>query len=142
MKIDKRRVKRYLYDILSNAKDIEDILKEHNEAEIVNNKHLLKSLKYSLVEISEALSLSLQHILAKHYGIPVKGYIDTIKRASEVNLVPESLSISLRPFLDFRNALVHRYWTIDDERFLVGCKLGYKAFFAFVEAIEKFMEGV
>lgn len=73
MKANKARIKKYLYDILSNARDIESLLKEHSDVEILNNKHLIKSIKYSLVEISEAMSLTLQHILAKQYGIPVKG---------------------------------------------------------------------
>jgi len=55
VKVDKERVKRYLYDILSNIRDIENLLKEHTDEEICNNNHLLKSLKYSLVETSEGL---------------------------------------------------------------------------------------
>lgn len=59
MKIDKKRIARYLYDISSNTKDIENLFEDYTEDEIINKKHLLKSLKYSLVEISEAMSLVL-----------------------------------------------------------------------------------
>lgn len=140
MKANKARIKKYLYDILSNARDIESLLKEHSDVEILNNKHLIKSIKYSLVEISEAMSLTLQHILAKQYGIPVKGYIDTIKKASDAGIIPPHLSLSLKPFFDFRNFLVHRYWAIDDEKFLNNCRTGCKDFLAFVEATERFLE--
>ncbi|MBI3754902.1 MAG: DUF86 domain-containing protein [Deltaproteobacteria bacterium] len=136
MKVDKERVKKYLYDILSNVRDIEGILKGHSEDEIVSDKHLLKSLKYSLVEVSEAMSLALQHILAKHYGIPVKGYIDTVKKASDAGIISKELSASLKPFFDFRNSLVHRYWVIDDVKLLNNCKTGYKDFLAFIGAVE------
>lgn len=141
MKVDKNRIKKYLYDILSNIRDIESLLEEHPEAEILNNRHLLKSIKYSLVEISEAMSLVLQHILAKQYGIPVKGYIDTIKKASDAGIISQYLSLSLEPFFDFRNALVHRYWLIEDAKLLDNCKTGYKDFLTFIEIIEKFLEG-
>ena len=124
VKIDKERVKKYLYDILSNVRDIENLFKDYSSDEIVNEKHLLKSLKYSLVEISESISLILQHILAKHYGIPVKGYIDTIKKACDAGIIPQELSSSLKPFFDFRNSLVHRYWIIDDMMLLNNCKNG------------------
>lgn len=141
MKADKTRITKYLYDILSNVRDIESILKEHNGVEILNNRHLLKSIKYSLVEISEAMSLVLQHILAKQYGLPVKGYIDTIKKASDAGIISSQLSLSLKPFFDFRNSLVHRYWIIDDEKLLNNCKTGVKDFLSFIETIERFLEG-
>jgi uncharacterized protein YutE (UPF0331/DUF86 family) len=142
MQVDERRIKKYLYDILSNVRDIESLLKEHSDDEILVHKHFLKSLKYSLVEISEAISLVLQHILAKHYGLPVKGYIDTIKKASEIGIISSELSASLRPFFDFRNSLVHRYWIIDDKKLLDNCRVGHKDFSAFIEAIEDFLEGL
>jgi len=126
VKVDKERVKKYLYDILSNTREIENLLKDYGSDEILGNRHLLKSIKYSLVEISEAMSLVLQHILAKHYGIPVKGYIDAIKKASDAGLIDHKL--------------VHRYWIIDDKLLLNNCKTGYKDFFAFIEAIEQFLE--
>ena len=140
MKVDKERVKKYLYDILSNTREIENLLKDYGSDEILGNRHLLKSIKYSLVDISEAMSLVLQHILAKHYVIPVKGYIDAIKKASDAGLIDHKLSSSLKPFFDFRNSLVHRYWIIDDKLLLNNCKTGYKDFFAFIEAIEQFLE--
>lgn len=140
MKVNKERVTKFLYDILSNVRDIESLLKEYSDDEIVKNKHLLKSLKYSLVEICEAMSLVLQHILAKHYGIPIKGYIDTIKKASEAGIISQELSSSLKPFFDFRNFLVHRYWKIDDKELLNNCKGGYKDFLTFIETVERFLE--
>lgn len=142
MNVEKKRITQYLHDILSNTRDIENLLKEYGDDEIICNKHLLKSLKYSLLEISEAMSLVLQHILAKQHGTPVKGYVDTIKKASDYNIIPQGLSVSLKPFFDFRNALVHRYWTIDDKILLNNCKSGLKDFFTFIETIEKFLSDI
>jgi uncharacterized protein YutE (UPF0331/DUF86 family) len=142
MNVEKKRITQYLHDILSNTRDMESLLKEYDDDEIIQNKHLLKSLKYSLLEISEAMSLVLQHILAKQHGIPVKGYIDTIKKASDYNIIPQELSMSLKPFFDFRNALVHRYWTIDDKKLLNNCKSGLNDFFTFIETIERFLSNI
>ncbi len=55
----------------TDTRDIENLLKEYHDDEIIGNNHVLKSLKYSLLEISEAISLVIQHILAKQRGIPV-----------------------------------------------------------------------
>ncbi|MEK6766782.1 MAG: HepT-like ribonuclease domain-containing protein [Planctomycetota bacterium] len=142
MQIDKGRVARYLYDISSNTKDIESLVTDYTESKIINEKHLLKSLKYSLVEISEAMSLVLQHILAKHYSIPAKGYVDTIKQAANAGIIPQKLSLSLKPFFDFRNSLVHRYWAVDDKILLNNSKAGITDFSAFVETIERFLERI
>ncbi|MCF6147625.1 MAG: DUF86 domain-containing protein [Candidatus Kuenenia sp.] len=137
MKVDRKRVMGYLYDISSNTRDIESLFKKHSVEEILKEKHLLKSIKYSLIEISEAMSLVLQHILAKQYAVPAKGYIDTIKKASEVGIVSQKLSDTLKPFFDFRNSLVHRYCIIDDKKLLENCITKYKEFFTFIEEIEK-----
>ncbi len=39
------------------------------------------ALRYLVVEIAEAMANILQHILAKEFGIAVKGYVDTIKKS-------------------------------------------------------------
>jgi len=142
VKIDKVRIKKCLYDILSNLRDIESLLEKYKEKDIISNKHFLKSLKYSLVEMSEASSIILQHILAKHYGMPVKGYMDTIKKAAEVSIISAKLYSSLKPFFELRNAIVHRYWSIDDKKLLKLCKRGYKNFYSFIENIESFIRGL
>lgn len=139
MKVDKERIQKYLYDILSNVRDIENVLNEHVSDDIINNRHILKSIKYSLVEISEAMSLVLQHILAKQYGVPVKGYVDTIRKASDFGIITPELSSRLKPFFDFQNSLVHRYWIIDDRKLLENCTKGYRDFLSFIDAIEKFL---
>lgn len=142
MRIEKERVKKYLFDILSNLRDIESLLKEYDEKEILSNKHLIKSLKYSLVEIAEASSLVLQHIIAKHYGIPVKGYIDTIKKAYESGIISEKIFSSLKPIFEFRNAIVHRYWSIDENKLIKMCKESYGDFLGFIETIESFINKI
>ncbi|MEK6777645.1 MAG: HepT-like ribonuclease domain-containing protein [bacterium] len=142
MRVDRERIQRYLVEILSNVRDIEDLFDQHEDKEILQNKHLMKSLKYSLVEVSEAISLVLQHILAKHLGVPVKGYIDTVRKASENRLISEELASSLKPFFDFRNSLVHRYWIIDDQMLLKNCKAGYSDFRKLIEELEKFLDKI
>jgi len=114
MRIDKKRVSQYLYEIKKNTDDLKSILEDYGIEKILSDKILLKALKFSLIEIAESISLILQHILAKAYSMPVKGYIDTIKKAYEKNIIDESLFNALKPFFDFRNTLIHRYWEVND----------------------------
>ncbi|GLI54030.1 type VII toxin-antitoxin system HepT family RNase toxin [Thermodesulfovibrio yellowstonii] len=141
MNIDVKRISQYIYAIKENTDDIKSILEDFSPEEILNNKRILKALKFNLVEIAESISLTIQHILAKNYGIPVKGYIDTIKKAREKNIIDESVYVSLKPFFDFRNILIHRYWEIDDSLLLKNVKENLESFYQFIETIrEKFIK--
>lgn len=141
MNIDVKRISQYIYEIKENTDDIKSILEDFSPEEILNNKRILKALKFNLVEIAESISLTIQHILAKNYGIPVKGYIDTIKKAREKNIIDESIYVSLKPFFDFRNILIHRYWEIDDSLLLKNVKENLESFYQFIETIiQKFIK--
>lgn len=52
------------------------------------------------------------------------------------------MSGSLKPFFDFRNALVHRYRVLDDKILLDNCKAGYRNFFLFIETVEKYLKEI
>jgi uncharacterized protein YutE (UPF0331/DUF86 family) len=101
---------------------------------------VLRGLKYTLIEIAEAMANTLQHILAKDMGEPVVGYVETIIRADETNILSEFLSKKLKPFFDFRNSLIHRYWFISDEKLLRLVRENKTDFISFIEAIENYIK--
>ena len=45
----------------------------------------------------------------------------------------------LKPFFDFRNRLVHRYWTVDDEKLIDNIKPGLNDFDHFVDETEAYL---
>jgi uncharacterized protein YutE (UPF0331/DUF86 family) len=136
MKIERERIKLYLYDIKKNTKEIEDYLKQ-SDAEILDNKVLLKAIKYMLIEIAESMANVLQHVLAREFGTPVAGYLDTIKKAKEKKVLSQKMCKNLTPFFKFRHALIHRYWIMDDKKILSNLRKGYKDFNNFIIEIEK-----
>lgn len=136
MKIDIEKIQKYLFEIKARHREIEDLLLKHSNAEILEEPWVLKGLKYTLIEIAEAMANTLQHILAKDMGEPVVGYVETIIRAGETNILSESLSKKIKPFFDFRNSLIHRYWFISDEKLLSLVRENKNDFIAFIEAIE------
>jgi len=82
----------------------------------------------------------LQHILAKDMGEPVTGYVETIIRAGQTNILPEPLSKKIKPFFDFRNSLIHRYWFISDDKLLSLVRENKSDFNSFIEAIENYIK--
>lgn len=140
MSINYKKIKKYLMDIIEDSRKIEKILKETSEKDLMSDEIVRLALKYLVIEVAEAMANTLQHILAKHFGLAVKGYVDTIKRGFEKSIVSEDVFKSLKPFFDFRNSLIHRYWKVDDVTFIENLRSGYKDFFGFCEEIEIFLK--
>jgi uncharacterized protein YutE (UPF0331/DUF86 family) len=140
MKIDIEKIQQYLSEIKTRHREIEELLLKSSNAQILKEPWVLKGLKYALIEIAEAMANTLQHILAKDMGEPVVGYVETIIRAGETNILTESLSKKLKPFFDFRNSLIHRYWFISDEKLLTLVRENKTDFISFIEAIENYIK--
>jgi uncharacterized protein YutE (UPF0331/DUF86 family) len=87
MKIDIEKIQQYLSEIKTRHREIEELLLKNSDAEILKEPWVLKGLKYSLIEIAEAMANTLQHILAKDMGEPVVGYVETIIRAGETKIL-------------------------------------------------------
>ncbi len=141
MKIDTEKIQRYLLEIKSRQHEIKELLAKSSDEELLKNPWVLKGLKYTLVEIAEAMANVLQHILAKDLGEPVTGYVETIVRSGETDILPASLSKKMKPFFDFRNSLIHRYWFISDEKLLSLVRENQSDFLTFIEAIENYVKG-
>lgn len=140
MEVDKNRIEKYLLEITKNARKIESILKEAEIKNALFDEITKFALKYLVIEIAEAMANVLQHILAKNFGIAVKGYIDTVKKGYEKGIISEELMKKLKPFFDFRNSLIHRYWIVDDDIFIKNLEKGYRDFFHFCNEIENFLK--
>jgi len=139
MKIDIERIQRYLGEIKAHHNEIEELLLKNTDQEILKDPWILRGLKYILIEIAEAMANTLQHILAKDMGEPVTGYVETIIRASETKILSETLSQKIKPFFDFRNSLIHRYWFISDEKLLSLVRENKDDFISFIQAIESYI---
>ena len=139
MKIDSVRVKKYLVDIVRSANDLKKII-EQNSLEPGSIE--LKAVKFILIELAEAMSNTLQHVLAKQKGIAVSGYIDTIVKGNREGIISEELYQKLKPFFDFRNSLVHRYWIIDDEKLIANIQTGQNDFDQFAEELENYIKSI
>jgi len=102
----------------------------------------LKAAKYILIELAEAMSNCLQHVLTKQKGLAVTGYIDTIAKGHKEGIVSEALFQKLTLFFDFRNSLVHRYWMMDDETLIENIKGGMDDFDRFADEMESYARSI
>jgi len=139
MKVDSVRLKKYLADIVRSANELKKII-EQNSLEPGTIE--LKAAKYILIELAEAMSNTLQHVLAKQKGIAVSGYIDTIVKGRKEGIISEGLFKKLKPFLDFRNSLVHRYLIIDEEKLIANIEAGRDDFDQFAEELENYIQSI
>ena len=139
MSTDKVKVRRYLAEMRKSSHDLESLVVENS---LTPDSLVLKAAKYILIELAEAIANILQHLLAKEQGIAVNGYIDTIVKAHQSNIISKALFDKLKPFLDFRNSLIHRYWTVDDTLLIHNIREGYQDFFQFITEIEAFLQSL
>ena len=136
MKPDPIRIKNYLAEIRRNSLALNQLIEQN---ELTPDSVPLKAAKYILIELAEAMSNTIQHILAKEKGVAVSGYIDAVAKGYEHGILSEELFQRLKPFFDFRNSLIHRYWTVDDQRLVDNIQTGRNDFDRFIEEIEAYM---
>jgi uncharacterized protein YutE (UPF0331/DUF86 family) len=132
MKTDPIRIKSYFAEIRKNSSELNELIDQN---ELKAESLPLKAAKYLLIELAEAMSNTIQHILAKEKGVAVSGYIDSVVKAHQHGLISADMFQRLKPFFDFRNSLIHRYWSIDDDRLIENIKNGRDDFDRFVEEI-------
>jgi uncharacterized protein YutE (UPF0331/DUF86 family) len=139
VKVDSVRIKKYLMDIVQSANELKQIIALNS---LEPGTIELKAAKYILIELAEAMSNTLQHVLAKQKGIAVSGYIDTIVKGYKERIISEELFNKLKPFFDFRNSLVRRYWIIDDERLITNILNGKDDFDQFADELENYIQSI
>jgi len=139
MRIDIKRLRQYLMEITQNSEELKKIVEQ---GALAPDSIGLKAAKYLLIELAEAMSNCLQHLLAKQKGTAVSGYIDTIAKGRKEGMISEELFEKLKPFFDFRNSLVHRYWTIDDDKLIENIRGGLNDFDRFADEMEAYLSSI
>jgi len=139
VKLDKERLEKYLDEIAAETIDIEKIISQKSKKgdDILQDPHIIKSLKYSTIVIAEAIASALQHILAKKYNIVIDGYMAVFRESKEHKVISTELLTRLQPFFRFRNMLVHQYWRVDNKVFAENLRNGLNDFRIFVNETRK-----
>jgi len=137
--IDKERIYTYFSEIDQQVDLILEIL-SLNDDQILKDSVKLNALKYSIIVCAEVIGNTLQHILAKKYKTAIDGYQSLIAKSREKGILPEALFRRLKPFFDFRNMLVHRYWKIDNQEFISNLRHGINDIVEFKNLIQNVLD--
>ncbi|MBW2170066.1 MAG: DUF86 domain-containing protein, partial [Deltaproteobacteria bacterium] len=133
----KVRIQSYLAEIRKNSLELNELIDAND---LTLDSVPLKAAKYLLIELAEAMSNTIQHILAKEKGVAVSGYIDTVVKGHDHGILSDDLFQRLKPFFDFRNSLIHRYWIVDDQRLIGNILSGRNDFERFLSEIETYLK--
>ncbi len=96
-------------------------------------------MRYLVIQLVEAASSACLHLLAAQ-GERAEGYPECFLRPSQKGMMSDSLASRLASAAKLRNLLVHRYWTIDDERVFEGVREGLRDFEEFVHILRDILD--
>ena len=136
--IDVDRIYTYFSEIDEQINVMQEILTSSDE-HLNKDPIQLNALKYSIIVCAEAIGNTLQHILAKKFKTAIDGYQTLISKSRQKGILPDELFQRLKPFFDFRNMLVHRYWRIDNQTFLLNLRAGMNDLTEFKNVIQQWM---
>lgn len=140
MTLDNERIGKYLDEIAAETIDIEKTIDQKGIKDgLMQDPHVIKSLKYSTIVIAEAIASTLQHILAKKYNVVIDGYMAVFSKSRDNKVISTHLLTRLQPFFRFRNMLVHQYWRVDNKVFEDNLRDGLNDFRMFVNEIRKIL---
>jgi uncharacterized protein YutE (UPF0331/DUF86 family) len=97
--LDINRIEEYLNDITTEIYDVRSVL-DQADKQVLQDRHLIKSLKYSTIVIAEAVGSLFQHVLAKKHSVAVGGYTEAFVKAKEYRIVSPELIERLLSFAE------------------------------------------
>lgn len=98
------------------------------------------SVRYLIIQLVEAAASVCMRVLLSVYNETAEGFPECFMRLGLKGILPEDLASKLASVARLRNLLVHRYWTIVDEKVYESVKKGLKDFEDFITHVRKFLE--
>ena len=126
----------YLYHRIAEINDAIDAIRAITSKRYSTLKLEDKlALRYLIIQLVEAAASICIHILTEKYGEKPRGYPHCFTRLAEKGLISSELGDRLAAAARLRNILVHRYWSIDDEKVYESAKHGTEDFATFAKII-------
>lgn len=114
-RVDVERIRTLLGE-LSEARRRMRTLAGFDEREFLADFRNRDAAKYQLIVGIEAAIDVCNHLVAALGGRAPSSYADCFEVLADLEVVPRPLVERLRPMAQFRNLVVHLYWTVDDRR--------------------------
>jgi len=123
-----------LGEMASEAAFISSVL-TRTDPDLLSDGAIVRSLKYSVIVVAEAVGGLLQHLVARKAKTAVSGLLDAVAKARSSGILDSHEAGRVTSFMRLRNMLVHHYWTIDDARFIGELRKGVGDFQQVASAI-------
>jgi len=98
------------------------------------------SVRYLVIQLVEAAASICMRVLLSVYNETAEGFPECFMRLGLKGVLPEALASKMASAARLRNLLVHRYWTIVDEKVYESVKKGLKDFEDFITHVRRFLE--
>ncbi|MEM0041831.1 MAG: DUF86 domain-containing protein [Candidatus Korarchaeum sp.] len=129
---------------------IESRIREINDAILILRDILAKefgkltiyeklSMRYLVIQLVEASASICLRILLSFYNETAEGFPHCFERLGSRGVLMEELASRLASAARLRNLLVHRYWSISDERVYESVKKGLGDFEDFIAQVRSFL---
>lgn len=133
---DKALIKKILYEV----EEALEVLKSHVETGIRNRSDAF-ALRYALIQAVEGLAVIASR-LAETRGAVIEGYVEAMDFLTRAGVVNSQIGGELVKLARLRNLLVHRYWTVSDERILEEARgSGIRTLEEAVRSVRRLAEG-
>ncbi|BES82390.1 type VII toxin-antitoxin system HepT family RNase toxin [Pyrodictium abyssi] len=133
-------IRRYLADA-REALDQLRFLAGLPAEEVARDKTLRYSLRYAIILLVEASVDAAVALLEKLFEQPPSSYRESFLRLIEAGVIPARVGEEMARLAALRNAIIHRYWFIDDLRALnEAARGGIKAVEEFLHRLEECIE--
>ncbi len=116
MTVDIERVMQKIAFIREQMDDIRTLTSAKKRSEILNDKHLVKGLKYSLQTAIEAMIDIAFHITARKYNYAPEEACDAFRILRINGVIGDKELQTFSAMVGFRNRFVHLYQNVSDVR--------------------------
>jgi len=138
--------------LATNAESIEARIREINDAIQVLRSLVTKdfaeltiyeklSMRYLVIQLVEAASSICVQILLDIFNEKPEGFPECFVRLGVKGVIPYDLASKLSSAARLGNLLVHRYWTVDDQKTYESIRTGLKDFKDFTVHVRGFLKG-
>ena len=125
--------------ILTNLRYL-DKVKFSQKKDFLQTFEKIQATKHSLQESIEASLDIANHLISEKRWDRAETYAEMFQRLYEHGIIDKDLMNSLSDMASFRNLLVHRYGTVDEERIWLILQDNLGDFELFIKKIEVYLE--
>ncbi len=136
--MDTRRIQEKINELESYLRELNTLLPQHEDAytDLRTKRACEKTFELACETLIDVCNLIISQ---EGYGKPTDSK-DSMQRLVKNAVISEDLGNRLRDMIGFRNLLVHRYYTVEDQQAFKYLKNEMNDFLEFIKALHTFIK--